>query len=1063
MAAPPSAPVPPVPPVPQVPPALPASPASPASPTPATPPALPPPPEAAALANPYPGLRPFQADETHLFFGRDAQCTELLRRLRLSRFLAIVGTSGSGKSSLVRASLLPGLHGGFMAGHHGCWRVADLRPGTDPIGNLARALDATGVLRDTPLAEAEPSFTAVTLRRSSLGLVQAVREALLPEGDSLLVLVDQFEELFRAIEALDKVQAADDASAFVKLLLEAVNQPAMSIYVVLTMRSDFLGDCARFRDLPEAINSGQYLIPRLTRDQIREAITGPAAVQGVMLSAPLVNRLLNDVGESPDQLPILQHALMRTWRQWQARAAPGSEITLDDYEATGGMGEALKRHADEVLASLTLGVDGATATRRRRIAECLFKALSGIGGNGRRVRRLARLADVADVADATPDEVLNVAAAFRHPDNAFLMPPAGEAVDADTYLDISHESLIRHWQQLSDWLRHEADAASQYLRVTDIAQRHAEQRADLWAGPELAEALQWRSARQPNAAWARRYQGDFVQAMDFLDGSHGQQRNGQSRLQRNRRVRVIIAAVLLAAVLGAALMWLGSDINRARQQALRAETLKSDLQMNEPLIVLMRQRQEGLQPAELGQCLGVSPPVSSARAGAGADSAAVSGTGSAAPDEPVPALYSERQLPLLRRLCDPSRAPNPDDQNYLDIVDLIEKGDVPEAARRITEQAGRIVIDANNLMFELADMKSGELRDERRRLLDLKATVEGAEPATIVRRRSVVSLARVNGQPQFLHPVHQRIAERLTTGDPLAPGEDWLLATYKTQLRSKWQADVGDPRFAECRVPEGDLFDHPAERLAQEFYKAMCDAALRPDSQLVAVYTGAKRLATEYAWDLLILLTWPAGRLRRWRQRRLGQPITAPPHPLRRALANLLDGMVAFGLMWAVLALGDVLAAMLATVSDRAASGAQWLAAVLMVLLPLGCVLLGDRLHLRHHRSVGKIAFDLRPLRDGGGDMSAIDSVRRNTLLAVGVFVVALLLGLWSPDNADLVSNGLAYGALMAVLVLPNMLLRRRSWADRWSNTHVVDADSEESLATDRPARYCRDAPGLPA
>ena len=1020
----------------------------------ANPPAAP---DTPALDNPYPGLRPFQADETHLFFGRDAQRTELLRRLRMSRFLAVVGTSGSGKSSLVRAGLLPGLHGGFMAGRNGCWRVADMRPGTDPIGNLARALDAPGVLRDTALAEGEPSFTAVTLRRSSLGLVQALREAQLPDGDSLLVLVDQFEELFRAIEALDKVQAADDASAFVKLLLEAVNQPALNVYVVLTMRSDFLGDCARFRDLPEAINSGQYLIPRMTRDQIREAITGPAAVQGVALSAPLVNRLLNDVGESPDQLPILQHALMRTWRQWSARADPGSEITLDDYEATGGMGEALKRHADEVLASLAVGVDATTAARRQHIAERLFKALSGIGGNGRRVRRLARLADVADVADATADDVLDVAAAFRQPDNAFLMPPAGEAVDADTYLDISHESLIRHWQQLGDWLRHEADAANQYLRVTDIAQRHAEQRADLWAGPELAEALHWRSAHQPNAAWARRYQGDFVQAMDFLDGSHGQERSNESRLQRNRRVRVSIAAVLLSVLLGAALMWLGNDISRARMQAQRAETLKSDLQMNEPLIVLMRQRREGLVPAELGQCLGVTPPAPAAGTASASGDAAL---GTPAADEPVPPLYSERQLPLLRRLCDPNRAPSTDDQHYLDIVDLIEKGDAPEAARRITEQAGRIVIDANNLLFELADMKSGELRDERRKLLELKATVEGAEPATLARRRSVVSLARVNGQPQFLHPVHQRIAERLTTGDPLAPGEDWLLATYKAQSRSKWQADVGDPKFAECRSPEIDLFDRPAERLAQEFYKAMCDAALRPDSQLVQVYASTKRLATEYAWDLMILLSWPAWRLRRWQQRRLRQPIDARPHPLRRALANLMDGMVAFGAMWVVVLLGEALASMLSTVSDAASDVAQVVAAVLMALVPLGYVLLADRLHFKHHRSVGKIVFDLRPLRDAGGELGVVDCVRRNTLLAVGVFVVALLLGLWSPDDADLVSNGLAYGALMAVLVLPNMLLRGRSWADRWSNTHVVDADSEESLATDRPARYCKEAAG---
>ena len=274
--------------------------------------------------NPYPGLRPFLADETHLFFGRDEQRVELLRRLRLSRFLAIIGTSGSGKSSLVRAGLLPGLHGGFMAGRGGYWRVADLRPGTDPIGNLARALDQPEVLHEDADGERGPSYTETTLRRSAQGLVEAVREARLPAADRLLVLVDQFEELFRGLEARDSAKARDDASAFVKLLLAASGQTELNIYVVITMRSDFLGDCARFRGLPEAINGGQYLIPRLTRDQIAEAVTGPAAVMGVALSPPLVNRLLNDVGDNPDQLPILQHALMRTWDEWARRGCPDS-------------------------------------------------------------------------------------------------------------------------------------------------------------------------------------------------------------------------------------------------------------------------------------------------------------------------------------------------------------------------------------------------------------------------------------------------------------------------------------------------------------------------------------------------------------------------------------------------------------------------------------------------------------------------------------------------------------------------------------------------------------------
>ena len=520
--------------------------------------------------NPYPGLRPFRADETHLFFGRDEQRVELLRRLRQSRFLAIVGTSGSGKSSLVRAGLLPGLYGDFMAGPGSQWRIVDMRPGTDPIGNLARALDLPGALLD----EAPPpdeSFTEATLRRSALGLVQAVREARLPAGDRILVLVDQFEELFRAIEEAPHARAGDDAAAFVKLLLEAARQSEVPLFVVLTMRSDFLGECARFRDLPEAINDGQYLVPRLTRDQRREAITGPAAVHGVTLSSTLVNRLLNDVGENPDQLPILQHALMRTWDLWARGASRATELDLPDYEQIGGMDLALARHADGVLDALAAGPDAAAGLRRRRIAEQLFKALTASSAGGREVRRLAQVRDVAEVAGASVDEVLAVVEAFREPHNAFLMPPAGEPLGPDSSIDISHESLIRNWPQLRAWLAEEAEGVRIYAHLVATARMREGRGGDPMGQPELGIALAWRARQQPNQAWAARYDGPaFALAMDFLDDSqeHALARDARAALRR-RRLAATLGLAFLAMLLGT-LAWVFADLGR--DAALSSET-----------------------------------------------------------------------------------------------------------------------------------------------------------------------------------------------------------------------------------------------------------------------------------------------------------------------------------------------------------------------------------------------------------------------------------------------------------------------------------------------------------
>jgi hypothetical protein len=173
-----------------------------------------------------------------------------------------------------------------------------------------------------------------TLRRGTRGLIQAVRQARLPEHDNVLVLVDQFEELFRFRRSRQVENSRDEAVAFVKLLLEAVTQSELPIYVVLTMRSDFIGECMDYPGLPEALNESQFLVSRMTRDELRSAITGPIAVAGARITPRLVLRALNDIGDDRDDLPLLQHALMRTWDHWAALGRRKA-IDLPHYEAVG--------------------------------------------------------------------------------------------------------------------------------------------------------------------------------------------------------------------------------------------------------------------------------------------------------------------------------------------------------------------------------------------------------------------------------------------------------------------------------------------------------------------------------------------------------------------------------------------------------------------------------------------------------------------------------------------------------------------------------------------------------
>ena len=487
---------------------------------------------------PFPGLRPFEFHESELFFGRDGQVEKMIAKLAETRFLAVVGTSGSGKSSLVRAGLLPALVSGMMASAGSKWRIAVMRPGNDPIGSLSRALNQPDVFGsdDPENAAIQIAVTEATLRRGSRGLVEAVRQNAMANNENLLVVVDQFEELFRfAREASRKAKEEgerykNDAAAFVKLLLEAKSQTEVNIFVLLTMRSDFLGDCAQFWDLPEATNESQYLIPRLTRDQLREVITGPVHLSGAEITPRLVTQLLNDIGDDPDQLPVLQHLLMRVWDEWKEKRLEvevaggntivrrhkevheGAAIDLCCYEAVGGMAEALSRHADEAFNELP-------DDRSREVAEKLFKCLTEKGPDNREIRRPITLGEICPVVKATATEVITVVEAFRHPRKSFLMPPVGTALNAESLIDISHESLIRGWERLRKWVDEEARSARIYRRLAETAELHRKGEARLWADPDLQLALKWKMEDKPNKDWARRYHPDFETAIAFLQAS----------------------------------------------------------------------------------------------------------------------------------------------------------------------------------------------------------------------------------------------------------------------------------------------------------------------------------------------------------------------------------------------------------------------------------------------------------------------------------------------------------------------------------------------------------------
>ncbi len=511
---------------------------------------------------PFPGLRPYAFEESHLFFGRDKQIADLLQRLGRSRFLAVVGPSGGGKSSLVRAGLRPAILGGLMTGSVANWQVVEMRPGIDPVLALKAAVKTTLGPIDVGIIDSSQSLTEWAVAGG------------IATSKGLLVIADQFEEVFRISEP-------ESARLFVEMLLSATEQ-TIPIYVVLTMRHDYLGDCSRFGGLPEALNRSQYLMPSLTRQQRHEAILGPLNIAGVTMSPQLQQLLLSHSGAGNwsgvgDSLPVLQHTLFRTFQEWK-RQGQGKEITIDHYMDCGGLDRALDMHATEVLQSLP--------TDARRIAPPVFRCLT-VADKGRFVRRPMRLDAITKVCgDVSGDLVLAVVRAFSAEHNSLVSfrPALGADGRGEGWVDIMHESLITHWKSLADWCQEEADDAASYQELCRAAAAWAGSRhkGDLLHENKLISAEAALSSGKYNREWGSLYgkSADFDQVSDFVARS----------VQRRRQLRIQLGLAAVGVLLSLGLvLW---QLQKARGELTWKD---QEIALGERRVQVLEQRLTALE------------------------------------------------------------------------------------------------------------------------------------------------------------------------------------------------------------------------------------------------------------------------------------------------------------------------------------------------------------------------------------------------------------------------------------------------------------------------------------
>jgi hypothetical protein len=480
--------------------------------------------------SPYPGLRPFQVtenfDESLIFYGREAQKEHILRALGSLHFITVLGPSGCGKSSLIKAGVVPALEAGFLrsAGHR--WVGTEMRPGSQPVKELAAAFVRLVAGRGGDRRQTGDDIEKLLwIDRSGLWLTMdcfwpgvTPSPSLGPQSApaNLLLVIDQFEEIFRP-----QIENQRDVEHLVELLIHFFEKPHPNLYIILTMRTGYIGRLASFAGFAEVLNTSQFLVPVLRPGELRSAITGPVKDYHGEVEPRLVDAIISDVGGGidydPDHLPLMQHSLRWLWNQaWPQTGAaepphpdrdpPRERILLSllDYERHGRLKGILNHHADTILRQVSSG-DGEGVLRR--MTEIMFRRLVERDVEGRYGRSPSAVAEVSQLAGCEPSELADAIAPFAAPDASFLevRPPE---VTKDALLDISHESLIRQWRQLRMWADDEAAKVGAFRDLVVDAQTWVNRQRSpsfLRTRGKFETMQQWWREASPSKEWAKRY------------------------------------------------------------------------------------------------------------------------------------------------------------------------------------------------------------------------------------------------------------------------------------------------------------------------------------------------------------------------------------------------------------------------------------------------------------------------------------------------------------------------------------------------------------------------------
>ncbi len=537
--------------------------------------------EPIAIVNPYKGLHPFEEADAPDFFGREALTQQLLARLGeggdLNRFLAIIGPSGSGKSSVVGAGLIPALRRGGLPNSEN-WFIVETLPGAHPLEELEAAL-----LR---IAVNPPVSLLSQIREDKRGLLRAIQRSLPTDngrpGDSteLVLVLDQFEEVFTLVE--DESERA--------LLLDAIAEAVLAersrVRVIVTLRADFIDKPLRYMDFGELMQRRSEFVLPLTPDEMERAIAGPADRVGLKLEGGLVESITGDVIDQPGGLPLLQYALTELFERRTDHA-----LTKAAYQSIGGVRGALGRRAEEVYQSL----DESQQATARQIFLRLVTLGEGVEDTRRRVL-LTELEALNDGSIQSPkSKIQNVLDAFG---KARLLSFDRDLQTRGPTVEVAHEALLREWPRLREWLSESrSDVRLQRLLANEVAEWLSADREDsfLLHGSRLQQFEDW--AKTTSMALTNDERAYLEASLDERERQRlaEEQRRAREVKLEHRAKRVLqglVAVAVIAAIISGALALIAAN----REQ-------EAQVQKQEAL----RQASIGLAAQALNELQGTSP------------------------------------------------------------------------------------------------------------------------------------------------------------------------------------------------------------------------------------------------------------------------------------------------------------------------------------------------------------------------------------------------------------------------------------------------------------------------